>query len=336
MKYYFRNYVYFNSKNYNFLYNTDSGFFARWGSKLSIDSLYSPYGPEIIDFELSTKCSLGCSYCYKSNLSTGRLASSVVITNVLNSLQYKLSPLVQAAFGVGNTIPNNIRYARWLYNNSGVVTNLTLPAIFSGDLTALEGFHTMAVSYSGDIQRCVDSVLFLNTIPTVKRVNIQVVLSKETLPQLYSLISAWNVYFKSNLNPSLILLFVKKKGRAISYSSVDWNELDNLVSLLCNQGIQIGSDSCGYHRLRRTFDRLGVPYDIVFMDSCEATRFSIYANLRGEFFPCSFAEGEPGWERGIPVSSVRSFLEDVWFSERFCLFREKLLSSGCTCPLFDI
>ncbi len=42
------------SKTYNFNFNKVSGYFERWGRTLEDDPDYSPYGPEILDLEIST------------------------------------------------------------------------------------------------------------------------------------------------------------------------------------------------------------------------------------------------------------------------------------------
>ena len=56
------------SEDYNFIFNKKNGFFARWGKTLKDDPDFSPYGPEILDLEISSgKCSGRCEFCYKNN-----------------------------------------------------------------------------------------------------------------------------------------------------------------------------------------------------------------------------------------------------------------------------
>ena len=74
------------SENYNFNFNKVSGYFERWGKTLEDDPDFSPFGPEILDLEISTSvrpkdlhlydksrlvydggCLGNCSFCYKSN-----------------------------------------------------------------------------------------------------------------------------------------------------------------------------------------------------------------------------------------------------------------------------
>jgi hypothetical protein len=56
------------SPGYNYLFNVKNGFFARWGKTIEDDPDFSPLGPEILDFEISTICNGGCSFCSPSGI----------------------------------------------------------------------------------------------------------------------------------------------------------------------------------------------------------------------------------------------------------------------------
>ena len=57
------------SESYNFIFNKDTGYFARWGKTKDEDPDMSPIGPEILDLEISSggDCSGKCPFCYKCN-----------------------------------------------------------------------------------------------------------------------------------------------------------------------------------------------------------------------------------------------------------------------------
>jgi len=67
------------SKKYNYQFNKETGFFARWGKTKKDDPQMAPT-PEILDIEVTTKCT-GittpdgknhlCKFCYKSNTPDG-------------------------------------------------------------------------------------------------------------------------------------------------------------------------------------------------------------------------------------------------------------------------
>ena len=52
------------SKDYNYVFRRSDGHFWRWGETEFDDPQFSPYGPEILDLEISTgKCSGKCKFC---------------------------------------------------------------------------------------------------------------------------------------------------------------------------------------------------------------------------------------------------------------------------------
>ena len=66
-----------------------------------------------------------------------------------------------------------------------------------------------------------------------------------------------------------------------------------------------------------------------------------YINVDGEYFPCSFTEGEEGWEKGISVLKTKDFVEDIWNHKKTETFRKKLCANvdenKCrNCPLFNV
>jgi sulfatase maturation enzyme AslB (radical SAM superfamily) len=56
------------SAHYNYNFDKVTGLFARWGATPDEDPAYSPYGPEILDLEISSgECAGNCKFCYKDN-----------------------------------------------------------------------------------------------------------------------------------------------------------------------------------------------------------------------------------------------------------------------------
>ena len=72
-----------------------------------------------------------------------------------------------------------------------------------------------------------------------------------------------------------------------------------------------------------------------FVDPCESTNFSLYANVKGDVYPCSFIEGIPGWETGLSLLEADNF-NDIWSHPRIEEFRCELKSSCRNCPKFSI
>jgi len=75
------------------------------------------------------------------------------------------------------------------------------------------------------------------------------------------------------------------------------------------------------------------------VEPCESGLFSSYINVDGEFYVCSFAEGEDDWTTGINVlecETPEDFLEKVWYNERLVYWRDRLAKSNRECPIYDL
>jgi len=114
------------SENYNYMFNKENGFFARWGKTKEEDPDFSPYGPEIADIEVTTKCygvtgcdgkTSVCKFCYKSNSPAGenmsldtfkkifhRICGAKIIIELENNEIIKLDPEVQILLKNGDII----------------------------------------------------------------------------------------------------------------------------------------------------------------------------------------------------------------------------------------
>ena len=80
----------FKSRDYNYIFKKDSGFFARWGKTKEEDPEISSFGPEILDIEVSTICDNGCAYCYKNNTCKGDNTSLDTFKVVLDKVNSRI------------------------------------------------------------------------------------------------------------------------------------------------------------------------------------------------------------------------------------------------------
>lgn len=69
----------------------------------------------------------------------------------------------------------------------------------------------------------------------------------------------------------------------------------------------------------------------------------IIVNSDGKAFPCSFMEGEEGWEEGIDLTDdkYKNFTTQVWNHPRILEWRESAIRcincNGCNqCPHYEI
>jgi sulfatase maturation enzyme AslB (radical SAM superfamily) len=88
------------SKDYNFVFDKETGFFMRWGKSYFDDPQMSSHGPEILDLEISSgKCMGNCEFCYKEN---GKdINSHNMSFDEFKIILDKMPPtLTQIAFGI--------------------------------------------------------------------------------------------------------------------------------------------------------------------------------------------------------------------------------------------
>lgn len=95
------------NSDYNWIFDTETGKFARWGKTCDDDPIMAPM-PEILDIEISTICHQGCKFCYKSNTSIGKNMSLEEFKEIF--AKFDTNNLTQIAFGIGDI--NKIIYLR--------------------------------------------------------------------------------------------------------------------------------------------------------------------------------------------------------------------------------
>lgn len=329
------------SEDYNFIFDKQSGFFARWGSTEEDDPEFSPFGPEIADIEITTICDgIGnkgpCKFCYKANTSKGEYMSLETFKELFSILP---KTTTQIAFGVDakcESNPDTFKIMQHCRDN-GVAPNITVANINDETADSLSSLcGAVAVSRYDDKDYCYDSVKRL-TDRGMKQVNIHQLICKETLVQTYETIKDIKTDPRLEKMNALVFLSLKKKGRGESFNPLSEREFNNLINLSLKLGIDFGMDSCSATKMLKYIDKNPKMKDIEqFIEPCESGIFSSYFNTKGEFFPCSFMEGEGDWKQGIHYSKVNDFLKDIWFTKRVENFRMNLLNNKRSCPVFEV
>jgi hypothetical protein len=255
------------SKNYNWVFNTENGNFARWGKTKDDDPTYSPIGPEILDIEISTIChgpGKPCSWCYKSNTAIGKNMSFETFKSIFNSITKPDSApnnLTQIAFGIGDIDSNPDLYEMFAYSRgNGVIPNVTINGWRMNDyhfnmLARLCG--AVAVSHYDD-KTCFNAVEEL-TSRGKTQINIHKLLAKETLHSCHRLIeSAASDPRLSKLN-AIVFLLMKPKGNRNKLTSIkNLRDYEQLFLHAKNRGIQFGMDSCSGPNLLKATEGKGL------------------------------------------------------------------------------
>lgn len=333
------------SPGYNFVFRRADGFFARWGRTFKEDPDYSPYGPEIADIEVSTIChGVGqpCRFCYKQNGPVGQNMSLATFQKILACLP---PTVTQIAFGIGDIDANPDLWDIFQHcRDKGVVPNVTI----NGARMTLDHYARLAwlcgavaVShYEDDV--CFNAVQHL-VAAGLQQVNIHQIISKETYEDAERVIRAVKQDPRLQGLRAVVLLAVKPVGRGNVLTPLrDVHAYGSLVTLATSLGVGVGFDSCSAPRFLQAVQ--GAPEYLMYealAEPCESTLFSIYVDVEGKAYPCSFAA-----ERfaGLDLLAVEDFGTEVWHHESTVKWRKKLLRTchgglmeGCRqCPEFDI
>jgi MoaA/NifB/PqqE/SkfB family radical SAM enzyme len=325
------------SENYNFIFRKNDGFFMRWGKTTKDDPQFSPYGPEILDLEISSgKCNGRCKFCYKDN---GVDDNTHHMTfDEFKTIFHKMpQTLTQIAFGICDISSNPdffrmMEYAR----ENGVVPNYTCNGLEVTQEVAqrtADVCGAVAVSLVNK-QKSYDAIVeFLKAGMT--QVNMHYMFSEETYDEAFSVIDDISENLKPKGFNAIVFLQYKPKGKnADSYNSVlNVAKYSKLIRYCNEKGVGYGFDSCSAPMF---INSVQDNFLETLAEPCESGLFSSYINCYGKFFVCSFAEGEDEWKNGIDVLNCDDFVKDIWNHSRLLEWRERLIKNERNCPIYDL
>lgn len=330
------------SYEYNYLFDESSGRFWRWGKTRDDDPDYSPYGPEIADIELSTICSgidnVPCLHCYKSNGFSGENMSLDTFKKVFHHLNK--GQLTQIAFGIGDIdispyLFDIMKYCR----KNGVIPNITINGArltepITNQLTSLCG--AIAVSRYDQKDVCYNAAKRL-TDNGHKQINIHQLVSSETYDNCLETIQDIKTDPRLSKLNALVFLSLKPKGLRNRLTKLSYSKWTNLINMSLSNNLPIGFDSCSApiftkatknHKNQNDFKEA--------IEPCESLLFSVYVNVKGEVYPCSFSETNSHYIGNAKNDN----LKNIWNCPKSKEWRKQLLKTehnNCrSCPIFDI
>lgn len=334
------------SEHYNYVYDYNTGFFARWGRTPQDDPWMAPF-PEILDMEVTTICKgpAGklCKFCYKSNNSNGMNMSfdtfKLIVDKMKPDYPNGIIGITQLAFGVDAQCESNpdiwkmMEYCR----ENKIVPNVTVADISDETADKLAKYcGAVAVSRYDDKNICYDSVKKL-VDRGMKQVNIHVMISRETVHNAIETINDYHTDPRLKGMNAIVFLSLKKKGRGVGHTPLTQEMFTELAEMATQLDVSFGFDSCSANKYLKSIE--GKPnYDQIAtnVEPCESTLFSSYISADGEFYPCSFGEQYTGWDHGIKITAETNFVKDVWFNEKVSIFRKSLMEHKRNCPMYEV
>lgn len=334
------------SPNYNYMFSKNNGAFIRTGKTLRDDPEWAPFGPEIIDMEISTICSNRCSFCYKTNTSEGKNMSLETFKEIFDKLP---DTVTQIAFGIGDIDANPDLWKIMEYSREhGIIPNITVNGLGITDNKALRLASVcgaVAVSHY-NTPRCFNTVLRLTKLIglkgiTLKQVNIHKLLSEQTYLDCSQLLRQAKYDVRLVGLNAIVFLWLKPKGDRNIFDQIDKEQYHKLIDEAFRLEVSIGFDSCSAPMfIKEIKGKENYKEMEKMVDSCESTLFSYYINVDGMGYPCSFSEGLPEYE-GIDILQSKDFIKDVWLQFETANFRDKCICSkdenGCRkCMAYDL
>lgn len=325
----------YRSSNYNWDFDEETGYFVRWGSTMDDDPERSPVGPEIADIEISTIChGLGtpCTFCYKSNNHIGKNMSLETFKIIFSKFPENLT---QIAFGIGDIDSNPDMFHIFEYcRENGVIPNVTTNGYgvteeIAERLVSVCG--AVAVSRYTPKDVCYDAVKLL-TDKGMKQANIHMLVSKETYGDCFELLYDMRHDDRLKNMNAVVFLSLKKQGRGTGFNTVTQDEFGLLVDEALRNKMKFGFDSCSAKKFINSLSKENLKALSTFVEPCESGLFSIYVNVDGMVYPCSFTE----FGKGINLLEVNDFLTEVWNSDIMMTWVRKLLYCNRHCPVYEV
>jgi MoaA/NifB/PqqE/SkfB family radical SAM enzyme len=172
------------------------------------------------------------------------------------------------------------------------------------------------------------------------QINIHFVLSEETFELAKQLMEDVKKDSRLAKLNAIVFLGIKNKGRAEinKYTPLDKEKFKELIHYAIQNNIGVGFDSCSAGKFMNAIE--GIPEYQKFVqlaEPCESLRMSMYIDVNGIAYPCSFATNTLNWEDGIDLLRDNiNFQKDFWFHPRVVEFRKKCIqcnSNDMTCPV---
>lgn len=347
------------SDSYNLIFDKRDGFTARWGKTMDDDPQYSPFGPEILDLEISSASEedwnnmdplhivtnhgchgVGCrQFCYKANRQGGSVHMGLdTFKEIMDRMPKTLCSI---AFGVLSPIEQHPQVWEIFEEcrNRGVIPNVTINQAVSTEvakkLAKLCG--AVAVSVNPHNKKIAyDTIHLLANEWGMTQINIHIVLSNDSVEFVKQVVDDMSRDPRLAYMNALVMLSFKDKAKTCAMAPINSSYYREVIDYCLNAKINFGFDSCSAkcfakaiedHPQREALNSCAEP--------CESMMFSAYIDVNARLYACSFLEKRGMWLDGIDVLEYNDFME-IWNSPKVQEWRQILLENNRGCPEYSI
>jgi len=282
----------------------------------------------LIDIGVMGHCNNRCNFCYQGDIQQPNMKLQDYKKIILES---KNSVMQVALGGRGNPDEHENFYELLAFaRQNNIIPNYTTAGNTMTKEKAELSKMTGATAVSDYNENFTYNAINLLMAAGVKT-NIHTIVSKQSMDRILKILDGEDVWGGrvdiSKLNAVIFLLF-KPQGRGKQYP--EWaptnEQIKDFIKLMRNPKCEfkIGLDSCMVCRISQ-LDNLS-EQEKMFIDTCEASRMSMYITPNMIAKPCSFGDDS----YGINLKNIS--IEYAWNSLNFNIIRSKLLFNPTKCP----
>lgn len=352
-------YKHFRSDLYNYAFDLRSGHFKRWGKTEKSQPPWSPYGPEVLNVEISAGagCPMHCAVCYKKGNTTGDTPKNMSFER-FKVIFDKLPSIVNKRNGKRLFFTTAINFEITSINKhselwdifdycreNGVIPNITL-----------NGFDPMS---NNTMMRVVDTCGIINVSINrtsqqtgfnqiermlkygANRLNIRYVVNKQSLDFLYDdLLPALTADKRLVGLHEIVFEGLKPVNRGSAFDIMPDEEYIRLMNYLVKKKIRFSYDTCSASAFEKALSFLDFNSSqkkaiLERSNRCEAGLYSGYIDVGGKWWHCSFGQGIGKADGSIDVTQVNDFHKEVWMAEPIKKWRKEVFLNQRECSLFS-
>ena len=332
------------SPEYNYSFDIFNGAFMRWGKTENDDPDWSPFGPEIMDIEISEGfgCPVSCPFCYKGN-GKGDKATNMSLEIFKQIFSTFPKSLTQIAFGITSVGSHPELFDIFQHcRDNKVVPNVTINGMDPVTDEQIKQLSTLcgAIAVSvvpPNIDKGFELISRLIGAG-MKQINIHYMISRQSIGDAYKVANAIKTDVRLKGMNAIVFLGLKPKERGQAYEVLPTDEFVKLVDHCLENEIPFGFDSCSAPRFDKAvnlskMDDKTKKELLMRSERCESGLFSAYIDANGKYWHCSFGENRDD-AYGIDVTKVKNFTSEVWLSKPMTEWRQKLFGLNRECPLY--